>query len=96
MNWVQQKRKKYSGKNYAEATRKFVSKLFEEYSLLIVDGDDEKLKRSFAPFMARELETSFSFNEVQNANKTLDARNIPVQVNPREINLFYFRHFTSA
>lgn len=79
----------YEGKNYAEATRKLVMRLFSGYDLLIIDGDDPVLKRSFAPIMQRELEVGFAYRAVLETDEKLRTKSIPQQVKPREINLFY-------
>ena len=79
----------YTGKNLAEATFNLVNRLFSKYGLVIVDGDQEMLKRTFLPVINKELETSFSFKQVSLANELLIKEGLKVQVNPREINLFY-------
>jgi bacillithiol biosynthesis cysteine-adding enzyme BshC len=74
--------------NLADATRFIGNELFAAYGLVIVDGDDKNLKQLFTPFVKDELENETSFKEV---SKTIEAleKNYPIQVNPREINLFY-------
>lgn len=76
--------------NLAEATRYLVNELFGAYGLVIVDGDDVKLKKSFAPFVKAELLYHTSFKHVSETNKRLEAH-YKIQVNPREINLFYLK-----
>jgi len=62
--------------------------LFKDEGLVIIDGDDASLKKTAVPYFKEELVNQTSFKEV---SKTL--ANWPaaykVQVNPREINLFY-------
>ena len=41
--------------NLAEATRYLGNALFSEYGLVILDGNDSELKRSFIPFAEKEL-----------------------------------------
>lgn len=77
------------GKNYADAMRNFVSKFFSDSGLVIVDGDDPELKRFFASIMQRELETSFSYDAVQKTNVKLQKEGLKIQLNARDINLFY-------
>ena len=55
---------------------------------MIIDGDDKSLKRQFIPFMEQELIGFTSFNEVTKTIAELE-KEYPIQVNPREINLFY-------
>lgn len=74
--------------NLADATRFIANELFKEYGLLIVDGDDKKLKELFTPIVKDELENKTSFTEVAKTIEKL-AENYKIQVNPREINLFY-------
>ena len=75
-------------KTLTEATRFLANELFSEYGLVIVDGDDANLKREFLPFIKDELFKNTSYKEVSKTITSLD-KNYQVQVNPREINLFY-------
>ena len=74
--------------NLADATRYIANELFKEFGLLIVDGDDVALKTLFIPFIKDELENETSYKEVSKTIAKLEV-NYKVQVNPREINLFY-------
>ncbi len=74
--------------NLADATRYLANELFSEYGLVILDGDDVHLKRELLPFVHKDLFESTSFNEVTNTIKKLK-KEYKIQVNPREINLFY-------
>ena len=71
-----------------EATRYLANELFAEYGLLIVDGDDPGLKRLFIPYVKEELTSRTCFEQVSETNKALGA-SYAIQVNPREINLFF-------
>lgn len=73
--------------NLAKATRWLANELFGKYGLVIVDGDDKELKRVFAPYVKQELTQQVSFAKVSETTKNFASYN--VQVNPREINLFY-------
>ena len=73
-----------------EATRFLVNELFGEYGLVIIDGDDAELKQQFVPFIKAELFEQQSFKKVSETNNLL-AVNYKIQVNPREINLFYIK-----
>ena len=75
--------------NLAEATRYFVNQLFGKFGLVIVDGDDAALKKLFVPTMEQEFIDNIAFTEVDKTNKTLAQKGYKIQVNPREINLFY-------
>ena len=74
--------------NLADATRFIANELFKQYGLVIVDGDDKKLKELFAPIIKDEIENGTSFKAVSKTIKKLE-KNYKIQVNPREINLFY-------
>ncbi|MFB3387833.1 bacillithiol biosynthesis cysteine-adding enzyme BshC [Flavobacterium sp. LAR06] len=73
--------------NLGDATRFLADKLFANYGLVILDADDADLKRAFIPFVKEELEQQTSFKAVQETISKF--RDYTVQVNPREINLFY-------
>jgi len=73
--------------NLADATRFLANKLFGKQGLVIVDGDDANLKRLFIPHIKEELLNQTSHQKVAQATELLKDYNI--QVNPREINLFY-------
>ena len=76
--------------NLTAATRYLVNTLFGDYGLVIVDGDDIKLKNLFAPIVKEELTKQTSFKEVSSTNQKLES-NYKIQVNPRLINLFYLK-----
>ncbi|MWB95963.1 bacillithiol biosynthesis cysteine-adding enzyme BshC [Flavobacterium sp. GA093] len=71
----------------ADATRFLANSLFADHGLVILDADDADLKRAFIPYMKEELQSQTSFKAVQETIEKL--KNYTVQVNPREINLFY-------
>ncbi|WP_417871629.1 bacillithiol biosynthesis cysteine-adding enzyme BshC, partial [Winogradskyella sp.] len=75
--------------NLAEATRYLANELFGAYGLVIIDADDRELKRLFIPQMQKELIEQPAFKTVTETNKTLEDLGLKIQVNPREINLFY-------
>ena len=74
--------------NLADATRYIANELFSDYGLVIIDGDDTNLKQLFSPIVKDELENETSFKEVSKTILDLE-KNYKIQVNPREINLFY-------
>ncbi len=75
--------------NLTEASRFLVNELFGDYGLIIVDGDDKELKSLFKSYALRELKEEITFSRVTETNKKIEASGYKVQVNPREINLFY-------
>ncbi|CAM1340295.1 bacillithiol biosynthesis cysteine-adding enzyme BshC [Tenacibaculum amylolyticum] len=74
--------------NLADATRYIANELFSEYGLVIIDADESALKKEFAPFVKQELLENTSYREVSKTNALL-GQSYKIQVNPREINLFY-------
>lgn len=77
--------------NLTEATRFLVNKLFSVYGLVILDGNDPILKKMYLPYIAQELIEQTAFEKVSKTNEQINAlpSNYKIQVNPREINLFY-------
>lgn len=73
--------------NLADATRFLANSLFANYGLVILDADDANLKQAFIPYIKQELVEQTSFKAVQETIEQL--QDYTVQVNPREINLFY-------
>lgn len=76
----------YSQKTLADATRFLVNKIFGKKGIVILDGDDKMLKQQFSKIVEKELTQQFVFDEI---NKTFVKEKIKLQVNPRNINLFY-------
>ena len=74
--------------NLADATRYLANELFKDYGLVIIDADHKNLKQLFTPFVEEELFENVSFESVSKTIEDLDA-DYKIQVNPREINLFY-------
>lgn len=81
--------KAYQQKNLAEATRFLVNELFGQYGVVILDGDDAKLKKLVAPYFKRELLEGIGEKYVTESSEKLGALNYKIQVNPRDVNLFY-------
>lgn len=86
----------FAGDNLAIATRRLVNRMFEEYGLVIIDGDDVELKKAFAPIVERELKEQFSEKSVLETNDRLKKEGVKLQVNPRDINLFYLNSNSRA
>ncbi len=74
--------------NLADATRYLANELFKNYGLVILDADDKDLKQQFMPYVKEELLANTAYKTVTETNKAL-SKNYSIQVNPREINLFY-------
>ncbi|WP_264563552.1 bacillithiol biosynthesis cysteine-adding enzyme BshC [Flavobacterium sp. N3904] len=73
--------------NLADATRYLANELFGSAGLVILDADNQDLKRSFIPYIKDELLHQSSFKAVTETIAKM--KDYFVQVNPREINLFY-------
>ena len=79
--------------NLAEATRFLANALFKDYGLVIIDANDSDLKHLFVPYIKKELLNQTSFKRVSETNSALEnvSGTYKIQVNPREINLFYLK-----
>lgn len=75
--------------NLADATFYLANELFGEYGLVIIDANKKELKKLFVPILEDELLNKTSFKEVSKTVEKLSKENYSIQVNPREINLFY-------
>ena len=75
--------------NLADATRYLANELFQREGLVIIDGDSTALKNLFVPYVKKELIEQTSFQEVTKTLPLFSA--YTVQVNPRELNLFYLK-----
>lgn len=75
----------------AEAMRYLVNELFTEYGLVILDGNDKNLKERYIPYIREEICNQSSFKNVSETNERIAALNYKIQVNPREINIFYIK-----
>ncbi|WP_306352934.1 bacillithiol biosynthesis cysteine-adding enzyme BshC [Flavobacterium sp. '19STA2R22 D10 B1'] len=71
----------------ADATRHLANALFGQYGLVILDADSSDLKREFIPYIKEELLHQSASPLVLATTEKL--QNYNIQVNPREINLFY-------
>ncbi|MCF4101024.1 bacillithiol biosynthesis cysteine-adding enzyme BshC [Gillisia sp. M10.2A] len=75
--------------NLTDATRYLANELFKDYGLVIVNGQDVALKQQFAPYVQKDLLEQLSFNTTTSLASKLEDLGYGVQVNPREINMFY-------
>lgn len=78
-----------SQQNWANATRYWISKVFEKENLIVIDADDVKLKKLFLPIFKNELEDQFIYNSVENTNSKLRSLGYEPKINPRVLNLFF-------
>ncbi|MDR6488870.1 bacillithiol biosynthesis cysteine-adding enzyme BshC [Chryseobacterium vietnamense] len=77
------------GNTLTEAIKILVNRLFSEFGLLILDGDSQELKNQMKTIFKDEL-LNFSLQRTSKEKVDfLTEKYGKVQVNPREINLFY-------
>ncbi|MBS1572625.1 MAG: bacillithiol biosynthesis cysteine-adding enzyme BshC [Bacteroidetes bacterium] len=77
------------GESLTQATRKLVQNLFSDYGLLMIDGDCAELKKMMIPIFQQELFDNSLMNNTASTVTQIKNNYGKVQVNPREINLFY-------
>ena len=75
--------------NLTDATRYLANELFKDYGLVIIDSAERELKQFFVPYMKEELLSKKSHENTLLKAQALSEAGYGVQVNPREINLFY-------
>lgn len=78
-----------AGNTLTEAIKILVNRLFSDFGLLIIDGDAKELKNQVKEIFRDEL---LNFSLQKNSKEKVDfltKKYGKVQVNPREINLFY-------
>lgn len=73
----------------ADATRHLVTALFGKWGLIVVDGDDTRLKKQFKAIIREDILGGHSFKLVEESIKRLSEKGYDIQVNPRQINCFY-------
>ncbi|QEC53976.1 bacillithiol biosynthesis cysteine-adding enzyme BshC [Anseongella ginsenosidimutans] len=82
--------KAYAGhRTLADATRYFVHQLLGSYGLLIIDGDDPRLKSLFSDIIEKDILEGISSAQVIQTNRQLEETGYKTQAHPREINFFY-------
>lgn len=73
----------------AGATRYFVHQLLGKYGLLIVDGDDPRLKTLFREVIKKDILEGISDREVNETDRQLERAGYKSQAHSRRINFFY-------
>lgn len=77
------------GKTHTQAIRYLVNQLFSDYGLLTLDGNERELKNQVRDIFRKELLSNQLFETTKTQREFLEENYHKVQVNPREINLFY-------
>lgn len=75
--------------NLTDATRYLVNELLGEYGIVILDGNDKELKALFKGEFKADCFENRSFKFATQTIDELKKENYNIQVNPREINIFY-------
>jgi len=84
--------KAYAGfDKLADATRYLVNAIFGNYGLVIIDADDARFKKQYAPIIEQDIIHQNSFKHITQTNEKLEKLGVHIQVNPREINFFYLQ-----
>jgi bacillithiol synthase len=81
-----------AGLNVADATRLFIGTLFAEEGLVIVDGNDKRLKAVFKSVIIDELTNQPSFRLVESKSQELIQAGYHKQVEPRAVNMYYIHN----
>ena len=79
------------GVTIQDATFEFVNTLFGEYGLIVLIPDNTNLKRLATEIFKDDLLNETASVIVEKTAERLDAVGYKLQVNPREINLFYLK-----
>tara|TARA_R100001369_G_scaffold36196_2_gene61559 strand:- start:3306 stop:4916 length:1611 start_codon:yes stop_codon:yes gene_type:complete len=78
--------------NLTDATRFLAHELFKDHGLIILDGHNATLKTAFIPYIEKELFEKASHSTSLKTSEKLNELGYGVQVNPREINMFYLHN----
>ena len=73
---------------YAAFNQEFLTRLFSDFGILVLQPDSAALKKMFVPVLTRELETSCALPAVEQVNERLLSFGWTPQAQAREINLF--------
>lgn len=77
--------------DYAAYLQEFISKLFAEFGVLVLQPDHRDLKREFIPVILREISSPLAHHAVLNANKQIESAGFKPQAQSRDCNLFYLK-----
>ena len=73
----------------SDAMRRWIHDLVGSDRLLVLDGDDPRLKKAFAERMIQEIREGVLFREVSRVNAVLEQNGHAPQVHVRDTNLFH-------
>ena len=85
--------KAYSSDNLAQSTRVLINELFKEDGLVIIDGDDILLKKSFVDIMKKDIQDHSFYPLIASQSEKLN-ENYKVQAYVRDCNFFQLEQGT--
>lgn len=77
--------------NYASYLQEFLSKLFADFGVLVLQPDSRDLKGEFVPVILREIAKPAAHQAVLNTNKNIEEAGYKPQAQARDCNLFYLK-----
>ena len=79
--------------NLADATRYLVNEIFGQYGLVIIDGDDKKLKKQFIPLIKKDVVTKGFADVIRKCTEQL-AKDYKTQAYVRDVNFFHLSDYS--
>ena len=79
----------YASKTLAEATRNWLHKLFGQYGLIVVDGNEKAFKQACSDIIKDDILQHSAYNIVAETIHKMEQKGYKHQAMPRQINLFY-------
>lgn len=77
--------------DYAAYLQEFLSRLFADFGVLVLQPDERELKREFIPVILREITSPSAHQAVLNTNKLIESAGFKPQAQARDCNLFYLK-----
>ena len=77
-----------ANKNLADATRHLINEMFGQYGLVIIDGDDKKLKKLFLPIIKKDVLQNVFTKTIQRSSSQISDYYKKAQAHVRSINFF--------
>lgn len=74
---------------YQDFSQRFVSELFAELGILVLQPNTKAFKSLFVPIMLDEIKFGKAINAVELTNKSIEKLGFKPQADAREINIFY-------
>lgn len=77
--------------DFADAMRYLLNTLFGNYGLVIIDGNDKRLKQELKEIIKDDILNNSNYHIVKTTEQALDQQHIKPQLYPRAINCFYMQ-----